>query len=274
MRRGTQKATLLFFLLGTAGVFVLHSCQPDHGLAPIHSGIRGRVIFVDKLPPNTDQVQVAVAKTFPPKALLDLGLSGPLPFWQDTVEYEILLPLGHYEAVGVLWKEKGRTWSISSILGLYTRRNSLLPQAIDLTEEHPVQDSVDIYADPVLIARGAFLQGRITYVGEWFPDIQIVVLAAFPVVPEEQVDYLTARGMDLTRPVGVTHDDFVLDVAPDTLKYIGVFSISQIGGEFKFRELGIYEDPEHPGQPGQVYVAKGDTARGVNITVDFSKVEP
>jgi hypothetical protein len=258
--------------LGTG--LLLFACEVDHGLGPIRSKIRGRVIFVDKLPPNTDQVQVAVAKTFPPKALLDLGLSGPLPFWQDTVEYEILLPLGHYEAVGVLWKEKGRTWSISSILGLYTRRNSLLPQAIDLTSEHPVKDSVDIYADPALIMRGAFLAGRITYVGQWLPDIQIIVLAAFPVIPEVQVDYLTARGMDLTRPVGVQYDDFLLDVTPDTLKYIAVFSISQVAGELKFRELGVYEDPLHPGEPGKVYVAKGDTARGINIWVDFGKVQP
>ena len=267
--RGVGYSLILLVLL-----FLGLACRIDHGLAPIHSMIRGRVIFVDKLPPNTDQVQVAVAKEFPPKALLDLGLSGPLPFWQDTVEYEILLPLGHYEAVGVLWKEKGRTWSISSILGLHTRRNSLLPKPIDLTKEHPIADSVDIYADPALIMRGAFLQGRITYIGEWFPDIQIVVIAAFPVVPEEQVDYLTARGMDLTRPIGVKEDDFILDVTPDTLKYIAVFSISQIGGEFKFRELGLYEDPDNPGQPGQVYVAHGDTARNINITVDFSKVEP
>ena len=264
-----------FVAFGLLALFgLLLACQVDHGLAPMKSKIVGKVIFVDKLPPNTDQVQVAVARTFPPKALLELGLSGPLPFWQDTVDFEILLPLGHYEAVGVLWKEKGRTWSISSILGLYTRRNSLLPQAVDLTEEHPVQDSVIIYADPNLIARGAFLQGTVHYVGEWFSDIELVVLAAFPVIPEEQVDYLTARGFDMTRPVGVQEDDFVLDVTPDTLRYIAVYSISQEAGSFKFRELGVYEDPDHPGQPGTVVVAKGDTVKGIDITVDFSKVEP
>ena len=272
--RFNRRFSVLFALSALLLLGLVAACQVDHGLAPMKSKIVGQVIFVDKLPPNTDQVQVAVARTFPPKALLELGLSGPLPFWQDTVDFEILLPLGHYEAVGVLWKEKGRTWSISSILGLYTRRNSLLPQAIDLTEDHPVQDSVIIYADPNLIARGAFLQGKIHYVGEWLSDIQIVVLAAFPVVPEEQVDYLTARGFDMTRPIGVEEDDFVLDVTPDTLRYIAVYSISQEAGSFKFRELGVYQDPDNPGQPGSVVVAKGDTAKGIDITVDFSKVEP
>jgi len=257
-----QVVVTLIILLG----FFLSTCRMDHGITPLDSKVEGLVIFKGHVPPSSEEIRVAVAREFPPREFTDLITTDPLPLWEsDTVHYEILLPYGTYAAVGVLWKEKHKPWAISDILGIY-----LVP--FTLTPQNPVR-RIDLIADFTRVTRGAYIEGRITYVGEWPPETEIVALAAFPIIPQSEWDYLLVGSIDITLPLFVPYYDYRLAVSPDTYRYIAVFWKAKNTPLTAVETLGFYPaDPDSPDVPGTVIVAQKDTVRGVDIIADFGKM--
>jgi hypothetical protein len=265
----SAKIRLPFLLL----LFLPLACQYDHGIDPVFSKIAGRVIFVGEMPQNTDQVRVAVAVNFPPTDISELLTSEPLPKGVDTVAYEILVPYGDYQAVGVIWKAKNESWSLTDILGIYSDVAGFLPKSVQITPENPVADSVDIIADYRLVTKGAHISGRITFLGDWPEETEIVAVAAFREEPRTILDLLNPEnisGFGLV-PKGVPTYDYRIAVAPGTYKYIAVFWVQEIRqGEFpRFAVIGVYEDAQEPGSPGAVTVELEETATGIDITADF-----
>lgn len=264
-------------LLAFSLLCFLGACSYDHGIDPVFSKITGKVVFVGEMPPNTDQVRVAVAVNFPPTDLSELLTSDALPKGLDTVAYEILVPYGEYSAVGVIWKAKNASWSLTDILGIYSDVSGFLPKSVRVTPQEPVADSVDIVADYRLVTRGAHMSGQITFVGEWPQETEIVAVAAFRREPRTIFDLLDPEnisGFGLV-PKGVPVYDYRISVAPGTYSYVAVFWVQKIRqGEFpRFAVIGFYPDPGDPEKPGQVEVALGETATGIDITADFDLIE-
>ncbi|MFQ5632589.1 MAG: hypothetical protein ACE5I1_27795, partial [bacterium] len=117
----THQSYWIYFL-GAIVIFSL-SCEIDHGLAPIQTKIMGHVIFDGPSPgSNVAEVRVAATKNFPPQNLTtDVIYSNQLEFSRDpgrtqpdTARFEISAPPGEYQALGVLWRESGRSWEITN----------------------------------------------------------------------------------------------------------------------------------------------------------------
>ncbi len=270
-----RQARVRFLLLSSLLVLPL-SCQYDHGIDPILSKVTGKIVFVGEMPANTDQVRVAIAVNFPPTDISELLTSEPLPKGVDTVSYEILVPYGVYEAVGVIWKAKNESWSLTDILGIYSDVAGFLPKSVEVTPERPVADSVDIVADYRLVTRGAHISGRVTFSGVWPQNTEIVAVAAFHREPRTVLDLLDPEnisGFGLV-PKGVTAYDYRIAVSPGTYKYVAVFWVEKIQqGEFpRFDVIGFYESTASPGVPGEVSVEFGKVATGIDIVADFTRL--
>jgi hypothetical protein len=267
----TSRLLSAFFL-----ILLPLACGYDHGIDPVSSKITGKVSFVGDMPQNTGEIRVAVAVTFPPTDISQLLTSEPLPKGIDTVSYEILVPYGEYEAVGVIWKANNASWSLTDILGIYSDASGFLPRSVQVDPENPVADSVDIVADYRLVTRGAYITGRITFEGDWPQDTEIVAVAAFHEEPHSIVDLLNPEnisGYGLV-PKGVPSYDYRIAVAPGSYKFVAVFWIQKIQqGQFpQFAVIGFHADPQLPDSPKEVTAELGETTAGVDITADFGRI--
>jgi len=130
----------------------------------------------------------------------------------------------------------------------------------------------------------SFITGRITYVGgpsAWPDTTEWVRVAAFSRRPNSVTEILLPPlpifSDTLTRFVGTY--DYQLKVPAGRYEWIvlawkpklKVFSNPTYSG---LDTLGIYYDPNNPGQYGVVSVAEGQTVSGINITADFSELTP
>ena len=275
MRIRRLKALLLLFALG-----LITGCEIDHGLSPDLGSIRGRIIFQHRTGAvlnQTDEIRVAVSHRFPPTEFTELITSPPLDKWAgDTVNYELVVPFGTYEILGVVWKGKGKPWNLSDVLGYYHKGLNLLPEPITVTKEHPVADSVDVWADFAFVIREALITGTITYEGTWPPETEIMGIGAFTFVPDPNNVWtlLNVSSAKIGIPTFVPSYHYTLPVSAGTYRYIGVFWKAKGSPLTDIKHLGFYEDPEHPGQPGTLTVAKGDTLTGIDIHVDFNSLQP
>jgi len=266
-------------LLLVVGLF-LSSCEINHGLSPDLGTIRGRIIFQHRtgtVLKQTDEIRVAVSHRFPPTEFTELITGPPIDKWAgDTVRYELVVPFGTYEILGVVWKGKGKPWNLSDVLGYYHKGLNLLPEPVTVTRENPVADSVDVWADFAFVIRDALITGTITYEGNWPPETEIMGIGAFTFVPDPNNVWtlLNVSSAKIGIPTFVPSYVYTLPVSAGTYRYIGVFWKAKGSPLTAIKHLGFYEDPQHPGQPGTLVVAKGDTLRNIDIHVDFSNFQP
>ena len=191
-------------------------------------------------------------------------------FNKDTVAWEIPLPHGSYDVVGVLWKKHNEEWSfetVSNILGVYNIPNQFKPAVVTIPQGAITVDSIDMKADFGMIQYGSFIKGKITYQGEFRDDTAMMILAAFPMKPETVIDYLYAMGWDLTVPTikKAYPLHYVLDISVGSIKYVALFWKGEDSGPYDFKKIGEYmlqdDPPLFPGAWTQegIFVAKGDT---------------
>lgn len=257
------------------------SCSIDHGIDPIVDvpTIRGKVFFQGEKPENTEWVVVVASKDFPPSDLIELSLSQSevLDLNSDTVAYEIILPnFGSYAAVGAVWKGQGEPLALSDVLGIYgvsVASGLFFPDTVKVTREHPVADSINIIADFSRVNRGAAILGRINYSGPWPDNTAIMGVAAFNKKPRNLFEFLNVAAINISLPFNVSFFDYKLTTPPGTYEYIVLLWLAK-GSDFTdFKEIGFYETEPGSGIPGTVTVAKGDTARGINLFIDFAKLD-
>jgi hypothetical protein len=283
MQRKSNSHRFLAILL-IVSFFTSQSCDIDHGLAPIQTKIMGQVIF-DGPPPgsNVAEVRVAATKNFPPENLTtDLIYSNQLEFNRDpnhtgpdTVTFEIVAPPGKYQALGVLWREGGKSWEITNIVGLYTDPVALAPKKVVVSEEMPVITGIEIRADWQLARRNSFLEGNIHFKGEWPEETEILALAVFPIVPnpENPLEFLTLQSLDIAIPLFRTEPFHYRSRVPaGTFKFIAVFYKSKSGGLFDVRAIGFHSCPGDSTLPKAVVVPEDASVTGVDIVVDLSSL--
>lgn len=261
-------------------LLLILSCEIDHGLYPTKYTIKGKVIFFKGDPPaNTDRVEVFALKEFPPKDpqnFLYLGQSGALDWTKgNEVEYEIQVSPTSYQMLAVLWKEKGQDWTLTGLLGFYTGGfKSILPDSVVISKENPVADSVDIYANWDVVSKDASIAGKITYVGEWPDDTQLLLLAVYRIKPASDIQFLLFENVDYTQSVFVDSSSYRLAVGSGVYNYVVLYWVGKsISKLTDLVELGYYQLPENPGQPGRVEVNSEERKENIDIFVDFNKIE-
>ena len=258
------------------------SCSIDHGIDPILQmpTIRGKVFFKGSKPENTEWVVVVASRDFPPADLVALSQSQSnfLNIKADsTADYEIILPnFGSYAAVGAVWKGKGEPLALSDVLGIYevtVTQGFFIPDTVTVTRENPVADSINIAADFSRVNRGAAILGRINYSGDWPENTEIMGIAAFNKKPKTLLEFLNVSAINISLPIKVPNHDYKLNTPPGTYEYLVLLWLAK-GADFTdFKEIGFHETEPGSGIPDTVTVAKGDTARGIDIFVDFSKID-
>ncbi len=263
-------------------------CHIDHGLQPIHSKIGGRIQWTgSRVPLDSDEIRVAVIRTFPPRNIQELLFSDMLPFRdrdttliQTPVPWEIYVPPGRYDMVAVIWKENNESWNISDVVGIYGGLflgDMLVPtfKPVTVPSFDSIVDTIDIRANLNRVNRDARISGTVAFRGKWPDNTGIVGIGAFLDIPRkgDMVDYyLKNAALDYGIPAFVETFDYQLRVrSADTIRYITVIWINASYDLTSLREIGFYADPSDPARPGTVTVARGETRMNVNISVDFAK---
>lgn len=255
-------------------------CEIDHGLYPIRYVIKGKVIFFKGSPPsNTDRVEVFALKEFPPKNpqnFLYLGQSGALNLAAgNEVNYEIQVSPTTYQLVAVLWKEKGRDWSLTGLLGFYTGGlTTILPDSVTVSRDQPVADSVDIFANWEVVSKESAISGHIRYEGQWPEDTQLLLLAIYKAKPVTDISYLLLENVDYTQPIFADSSSYRLPVNSGVYNYVVLFWVGKkIKKLTDLVAIGVYESPENPGNPGRVSVNAGEEKSNIDIHVNFNNIQ-
>ena len=180
---------LTILIHSTMAVLFLTTCQ-DHGIEPLPGRLEVDVIFInEEIPENTQGVYLFVAPIFPPHAINELYLSpNSLPLGEDTVHTEIVLPYGHYQAIGLWWFNTG---TVSNLADVFTLKmgSDFLPWEFDLTREKPVIRT-ELWADLNRVDRDATIEGTISFNGPFPPNTLATALGAYIKKPVQDVEYL------------------------------------------------------------------------------------
>ncbi|MFQ5633039.1 MAG: hypothetical protein ACE5I1_30090, partial [bacterium] len=255
----------------------------DQGLGVLGSRISGQVVYLgaDSRPDNIDEVRVVAVANFPPSGLSDVFFSEAIPFEQDTTQYDILLPLGEYPAVGVLWKPRGKDWSFTSLLGFYgfepPASASLLP--VNLTQDEPIATNIDLFALWELAKLDGEISGTVTFQGDLPENTDTVLLGAFTGVPDltNVISLLGILG-GLPLPVPLNNIapgnryEYALPARSDAYKFVGAFWIGK-GGFETIQLVGFYPDVQNPALPGEFILPENGAIPNVDFVADFRNLK-
>ncbi|MDZ7290711.1 MAG: hypothetical protein ONB44_23375 [candidate division KSB1 bacterium] len=253
------------------------SCEFDQGLGPSKTKIAGKVIFLDTAsrPDNVDEVRVIAVSALPPSGFGDVYFSNAVRFDVDTAAYELSAPFGSYPAVGVVWKARGKNWSLTNLMGIYGFKPpfEFALQSVQVTKERPVADNVDVFALWTFTQFDATIEGKITFAGNWPEDTETILLGAFVEVPDLK-NMATSLGLLGGLPLPITsagkERDYEIAVRNGAYKFIGVFWKGKKIDWKDIRCIGFYPDPANSSRPGAVQIAPAGTVSGINLVVDFS----
>ncbi len=275
----------LLVTFGIITVFALtFSCSTDHGISPVPGKLGVDVVFINnKIPENTQGIYLFVAPVFPPHAINELYLTpNSLPFQQllgnpdpnarDTIYTEIDLPYGHYEALGLWWYNKE---TVSNLADVFTLKlgPDFLPIPIDITPEKPYVRT-DLWANLSRVEREATIEGTIYFNGPFPPNTLATAVAAYFIQPEKKVEYLVyLLSMDFSIDKNPYYFKLPVPNRYRTIAYLAVFWLSDRSGLDDFRTIGVYQDPNNPGQPGKVRIVPNGTVTGYDINADWSLIK-
>ncbi len=214
-----RQIQLLLIILATSLIFL--TCEMNHGLEPIRSGISGTIKYIGKWPQNTAEVRIIAATKFPPSDLNDLIIGDILPIGGDSTIYTFYLSPGDYY-LGLVWRERDASWGIQSIFGIYTTPgNALSPAAISIPDEKSIVTGKDIVADFAYAkkASSSSISGKISFIGNWPEQSEnFMVIAATKFPPTSLLD-MAFTGL---QPAYVDSINYSISAAPATYHVVGV----------------------------------------------------
>ena len=247
------------------GLVLMLACNSDHGIAPLPGNLGVQIFFLnEEVPDQTEGVYLFVAPEFPPHAINELFLSpNSIPLNNDTVYAEMVLPYGHYEAVGLWWYS---TQTKSNLADVFTLKlgQDFLPHQFDITPEKP-QHEIELFANLNRVDRDASIEGTIEFDGPFPKHTLATAVAAFLKYPESPVEYF----------VWLESIDFSIDTNPfkfklpvrsrRNIKYVAVLWLGDRMGLHELETLGYYVDSDNPGERGEFKLKAGETLTGINI---------
>ena len=277
-----MKKRILTSCLILAGVAILwFSCSVDHGLAPLPGKLKATVYFFDEPPDDTEGIYLAVAPKFPPQAINMMYQSpNSLPIDQDTVVQEIDLPYGHYEAVSLWWYSNNTESNLADILAIpLDPVNNLLPRQFDLNEENPEYE-ITLYAFWNKMKRDASIEGTIHFSREFPDNTYITAIAAFSLIPESNLEYLTLmKAIDFSiGPMSRNWNNedktfkYKLPVRHGSVRLIALFWLPEHANLTDIQFVSFYNDSTTH-LPVRMSLAGGETISDVDLYVDWSTVE-
>ncbi|MDW7681275.1 MAG: hypothetical protein SCK70_11970, partial [bacterium] len=250
-------------------VVVLGSrCNIDHGIAPLPGKLIATVYFRGTAPENTQGIYLVVIPQFPPHAINELYHSpNSLPLDQDTVVVEMELPFGKYEAISLWWYSKETESNLADVIALpLDPFNNLLPLGFEINQEQPIAQ-MDLFANWSRVDRNAAIEGTIYFNGPFPENTLATAVAAYKFKPENNVDFLVwLKSIDFT--IDSNPYPYRLPVRNGNVDYIAVFWLPERANLTDFKTIGVYEDPEHPGQPAKLSIRAGEVKTGIDIHAD------
>ncbi|MCU0644047.1 MAG: hypothetical protein MUC94_07265 [bacterium] len=268
MKTAIQIKSLFILAAGLAFV-ILISCEMDHGIEPIRSGISGTIHYVGDWPQNTAEVRIVAATKFPPTDLNDLIIGDILATGGDSAAYTFYLDPGEYY-LGLVWRKRNAAWGIQSIFGIYLEQgNPFSPGLIAVPDQKTIINGKDITADFAHAKRAttSSISGTVKFNGNWPQNVEnFMVIASTQFPPQSLLDFAFSSLL----PANVDSTNFSISAAPDTYRAIGVV-IKIVDKPWALDNIvGILL------KPGsfelQEIVVPTDTSQiaGVNINVYFS----
>ncbi len=254
-------------------VTLLLYCSVDHGIAPLPGMLKVKVVFRGTPPANTEGIYLIVAPQFPPHAINELFHSpNSLPIDQDTVETQMALPYGSYDAMSLWWYNKETKSNLADVLSLpLDIHNQLLPLGFELTPEQPVFEYT-MHANWNRVDRDASIEGTIYFNGPYPKNTLATAIAAYKYEPQANVHYLVfLKSMDFT--VEGNPYKYKLPMSSGSVGYIAVFWLPERAALTDFRILGIYENPDFPGVPKTLMLKENEVRRGIDIHADWSVID-
>jgi len=277
-----MKKYYYFLLVSVLFLAAWISCDVDHGLYPIRYMIKGKVRFLrGNAPANTDRIEVYAIKEFPPQDyqnFLYTGESGALDYTLgNEIDYEVQVDPTQYDAIVLLWKEKGYNIDLTGLIGIHTTLEQYpLPVSVKVSKEQPIADSVDIFSDWNKVTKDASISGNIFYSGKWPEpeDTELLLVVVYNKKPTDENTLLFFENIDYTQPLFVKSSSYRLLVSSGKYDYIVIFWVGKdISALTDIIEIGFYQSPDNPGEPGTVDLRAGGEAKNIDINVDFSKIE-
>lgn len=256
---------------------VFHACE-DFGVeADFFKGtVRGELTIDTVVPAQTDEIRVALSPDFPPSDFKELQISEVIPVNKDTsvksqvVPFEMQLPLGKYDATVVIWKAKDKSWSLTDIVGLHGNLSRFELRSIELTSDHPLEENVSIPVDLSRVNRTSSVSGTIDFVGDWPANTFITAL----IMLRDISDLNGIPPVLVFVPIGAEQFSYNSGISPGTYNTIAVAWLPLGPFDFsKIKFLGVYEDPDNPGEQGKLVVEDNMTITGIDITADFANTK-
>ena len=268
-----RKLYLRFFVLGLMILLLYQSCDFNHGIAPLPGKIRATVKFFGEPPDNAEGIYLTVTPDFPPHAINELYQSpNSLPIHEDLVVTEMELPYGHYDAISLWFYSEDTKSNLADILAIpLDYSNNFYPIGFDLTPEKPVAE-IELLANWATVDKNAAIEGTITFNGPFPKNTLATAVAAYLYEPTEALHYLVwMKAIDFS--IDKSPYKYRLPVHHGQVSYVAVFWLPERADLTDFRVLGIYEDPNNPGQPKSMNLKKDETRKGIDIFADWSKAE-
>ncbi len=260
-------------LLVGAAAFVF--CNVDHGLAPLPGTLNLTVYFRNTPPKYTQGIYLMVAPKFPPHAINEVYHSpNSLPIDQDTVRHQLALPYGHYDALALWWYSKNVESNLADVLAIpIDMTTGLKPLGFDITPEQPVVN-IELIANWSKVDRDAAIEGTVRFSGPFPENTNIVAVAAFKSKPTGDLDYLIQlKSLDFSIKMNQNPYRYRLPVRSGSVGYVAVFWLPEHAGLNEFSIAGEYLNPDDSTRLGSLRLKPGETAKNVDIYVDWSKLK-
>jgi hypothetical protein len=144
-----------FYIVCFITLLSIVGCELDHGLGPMESRIKGRIVFLnfEHRPDYVESVRIiAVVKWDPDNlSMSDVVIANrSVNLSREYSEYDVSAPVTTYDLVAAIWKQKGKAWNYTNVLGFYgfdPVTFELGDTRVRLTKEHPVVADIDIRCD-------------------------------------------------------------------------------------------------------------------------------
>jgi len=222
-----MKNTILYTIL-FATIFLIITCDNDHGIKPINSNISGTITYTGEWPAKAAEVRLVAANAFPPSDLSDLIIGESIPTTGSEYNYNFYLKPGTYNVLGVAWREEGSTWDILSISGLYFEgTDSLSPGVVELPNENSQVTDIDIHVNRSSAKRitNSKIEGSITFEGAWpdsITEVRVISTTKFSLFPTLQLPTLLDISFSNSIPVESDSAQYVINAYPSRFIATGV----------------------------------------------------